>query len=97
VRVEAATVLLSAEAAGETETAVVAEVDVAMEVISDLPISVSRAGVANVEDSVGTVELPAEEVSTRFTSCRASRLVPAVVTLAMLPEAAPWLLRIWKV
>ena len=97
VRVEAATALLSAEATGEAATAVAVAVDVVGDVVSDLAISASMAGFTKVVDSVGTVELPAAEVSTSFPICRASRLVPAVVTLVILPEATPWLLRIWKV
>lgn len=66
VRAEAAAAVVKADTAGETATELVAVVVV--EVVSVLAISVSIAGVANVEDWVGMVVLPAVEVNTRLPS-----------------------------
>jgi hypothetical protein len=94
VRPVEAWAVLRAEAVGD---AVRVGEDAAVGVFSVLAISVSKAGLVNVEVTAGTAVLPVVEATTRLLSCRISRLVPAVVTLSRLPETTPWLVKTWKV
>ena len=65
-----------------------------VEVLSDLTISVSMAGVAKVEVSVGTMRLPAAEVSNMLPSKSVSRFGPVVVTILKLAADEVCVLRI---
>ena len=94
VKADEAKAALRLEAAGEP-VAELAEL-IVVGVLSDLTISVSMAGVARVEVSVGTVRLPAAEVSKRLPSRSVSKFGPVVVTMSNLANEELCVLRIWK-